>query len=182
VASLNVRAIGALVAAAALAASATVRAQASLQDKLKAAIVSKFPQFVEWPPDALDGRTSVDVCVATPDPFGSDLEELVAGETLDNRKVSVRRVAREQDVDGCQLLVIPSGATARRALLQRAATQPILTIGDDARFLDEGGIVRLRLVEGRMRFDVNAAAARRVGLRISAQLLQLAASVQGAEP
>jgi hypothetical protein len=42
--------------------------------------------------------------------------------------------------------------------------------------------VRLRLVDGRMRFDINATAAGQAGLRISSQLLQLALSVRGSQP
>jgi hypothetical protein len=56
---------------------------------------------------------------------------------------------------------------------------PILTVGDDSRFLDEGGDIQLKIVAGRVRFEVNAAAASRVGLKISSQLLQLALAVRG---
>lgn len=164
------------------AAAPSVHAQTTLENKLKAAIVSKFPQFVEWPAAALEGRATVDVCVVPPDPFGADLEELVAGETLADRKVTVRHVDRDADLAGCHLLVVSGASGSRRPMLQRAGALPILTVGDDPKFLDEGGIIRLRLVGGRMRFDVNADAARRVGLRISSQLMQLAVTVRGAEP
>ena len=158
-----------------------LHAQTTLENKLKAAIVSKFPQFVEWPSAALDGRTTVDVCVVRPDPFGADLDELVADERLGDRKVTVRHVEHEPDLAGCQLLVIAGTLVPHRPLLERAAALPILTVGDDPRFLDAGGVVRLRQVDGRMRFDVNADAARRAGLRISSQLLQLAVTVRGAD-
>ncbi len=160
----------------------TASAQPAPETKLKAAIISKFPQFIEWPPAALDGRGTLDLCVAPPDPFGADLDELVAGESIGERKLTVRRLAHDQDLAGCQVLVVAGAVSSRRAILQRAATMPILTVGDDPRFLDEGGMVRLRLVGGRVRFDVDAAAARRAGLRISSQLLQLAVDVRGAEP
>ena len=42
-----------------------------------------------------------------------------------------------------------------------------------------GGMVALRVVGGRLRFDIDAAAARKAGLRISSQLLRLALSVRG---
>ncbi len=77
------------------------------------------------------------------------------------------------------MLFLPSRASGRHPLLDDARSRPILTIGDDDRFLDDGGIIRLRVVEGRVRFDVNAAAAQQAGLRISSQLLQLALSVRG---
>ena len=46
-------------------------------------------------------------------------------------------------------------------------------------FIDEGGIVALRMINGRVRFDINVEAANQAGLRLSSQLLQLALSVRG---
>ena len=161
--------------------SAAPGAQApSLMVRLKAAVLSKFPQFVEWPAAALDGRTTVDICIATPDPFGQDLPDLVAGQTLNGRPFAAREVAREEDLDGCQVLYLPPRAPrGTDPLLLRARSLPILTVGDGPRFLDDGGIVALRVVDGRVRFDINATAAQRAGLRMSSQLLRLALSVRG---
>jgi hypothetical protein len=161
-------------------AHATPHAQRTvLESRLKAAFIAKFPQFVEWPAAAFDGRTTLDVCVAAPDPFGPDLFELVAEETLNGRPIVARRIDRDLEIDGCQVLFLPdrSGSFGAR-LLERAASLPILTVGDDPRFLDQGGIVAFRLVGGRVRFEVNLAAAQRVGLRVSSQLLSLAISVR----
>jgi hypothetical protein len=160
--------------------SAHVSAQATLEDKVKAAIVSKFPQFVEWPAGAVADRATIDLCILSADPIQSDLQELASGETLANRQLSVRQIQREQDVDGCHVLFIRAAAVASNPrLLQRASGLPVLTVSDDQKFLDEGGIVRLRQVDGRLRFDVNATAAHKVGLRISSQMLQLALTVRG---
>jgi hypothetical protein len=163
------------------AASTTLHAQPSpLERKLKAAFVSKFPQFVEWPQTATTAPGRIDVCVTLPDPFGPDLDALVSGQSFGGRRLVARRVGSDADLDGCAVLYL-GVRPGRRAhpLLRRAATLPILTVGDDPDFLDDGGIVRLRVVDGRVRFDINAVAARKVGLRISSQLLQLAASVRG---
>ncbi len=159
----------------------SLHAQATFETRLKAAVLSKFPQFVEWPPAALNGRATIDICVLPPDPFGADLQALVAGEMLNGRAVAVRHLASDQDVALCQVLFVPATApsAARRAALQKTAAQPTLTVGDDGHFLDDGGIVQLREVNGRIRFDVNVTAAQRSGLRISSQLLGLALNVRG---
>jgi hypothetical protein len=160
--------------------SPQVSAQSDLENKIKAAIVSKFPQFVEWPASAVTGRSTIDLCIVPADPIESDLNELTSGETLDSRQLTVRHVTRDQDVDTCHVLFIRAAAVAsNRGLLRRASTLPVLTVSDDQKFLEDGGIVRLRQVGGRLRFDVNAAAAQRAGLRISSQLLQLALTVLG---
>lgn len=169
-----------LLALAVFAALPTAQAQTvSDEYRLKAAFIYRFPQFVDWPARALDGRRTIDLCVLAPNPFGSVLNELVDGETLGGRALVVRQVDSPALFDTCQLLFLPGASLARRAVLQRVESLPVLTVSDAPRFLEEGGIVQLRLVDNRVRFDINASAANRAGLRLSSQLLRLAVNVRG---
>jgi len=141
--------------------------------RVKAAFLVKFPQFVEWPAAALEGRRTVDLCVLGPVPFGSVLDELTAGEKLDGRPFAVRRVDATA-VRSCQVLFLSEATGARESVLRALATVPVLTVSDAPRFLDEGGIIQLHVVAGRVRFNISVSAATRAGLRLNAQLLQLA--------
>src|SRR5690606_28222534 len=51
-------------------------AQPTPEYELKAAFLSKFPEFTEWPKEAIDSRPTIDLCVAAPNPFGAVLEKL----------------------------------------------------------------------------------------------------------
>ena len=147
---------------------------------LKAAVVSKFPAFVEWPAAALDSRATIDLCVARPNPFGATLRQLVSGESLRGRTMVTREVASGSDLDECHLLFVPRGSDIdTRVLIAGAAKHHVLTVGESPRFLEEGGIINLHLVEGRIRFEVDMAAANRAGVRLSSQLLRLATQVRG---
>ncbi|MGE3277109.1 MAG: YfiR family protein [Vicinamibacterales bacterium] len=151
--------------------------------QLKAAFVSKFAEFVEWPPVALDGRDSVDLCVAEPSPFGTALRDLVAGTQLRGRTLVAREVSAPDGIDTCHVLFVPAAPSlGRQAWLARASTRPILTIGDTPGFLEDGGILNLLVVDDRIRFDVDLVASTRAGLRLSSQLLQLALHVHGGQP
>lgn len=143
--------------------------------RLKAAIVHRFPQFVDWPASALAGRDALEICVAEPNPLGDTLVELTAGELLNDRRIEIRYVA-DLDIASCHVLFIPSRASDK--LLARAASLPILTIGETPGFLEEGGIINLRVVERKVRFEINARAAARAGLTLSSQLLRLASTVR----
>lgn len=164
-----------------LLAVAAVSAQApSAEYQLKAAFVSKFPDFVEWPQASLAGRKAVEICVASPNPFGEVLTDLVAGTTVRGKPLQVREVGRPASIDDCHVLFVPAGpAAARQALLSRAAQRPILTIGDYPEFLTEGGILNLVTIDGRVRFDIDVAASSKAGVRLSSQLLRLALHVRG---
>jgi hypothetical protein len=54
---------------------------------------------------------------------------------------------------------------------------PVLTVGETSNFLSDGGMIRFHLDEGRIRFDINLAAAESSHLQISSRLLLLASSV-----
>lgn len=153
---------------------------ASDEYRLKAAFVYRFPQFVQWPEAALQDARTVDLCVVPPNPFGSDLEHLATGESLAGRPLRVRILKGDADLAGCHAIFAGANSAAAAAVLKAAAGQPVLTIGETDEFLREGGIIVLRLVDRRVRFEVSATNARRAGLRISAQLLGLAAAVHGA--
>jgi hypothetical protein len=91
----------------------------------------------------------------------------------------VREVRALAEIDSCQLLFIPErSAIPRKALLDRASKLPVLTVGESSAFLDEGGIVSLQMVRGRVRFEVSVIAASRANLRLSSQLLRLALNVR----
>jgi hypothetical protein len=161
--------------------TAAVIAQQVLPEyQLKAAFVSKFPEFTEWPTVALDSRNTIDICVARPNPFGSTVSDFAAGEIVRGRQLQVREIASPADVPSCLVLFIPATSAAeQRELLVSAQKTPVLTVGESTTFLEEGGIIYLRLVDGRVRFDVNVGAANRVGVRFSSQFLRLALNVRG---
>lgn len=156
----------------------TLDAQADEQ-VLKAAVVSKLPQFTVWPAETLTGRNEFELCVEQATPIATALTELVEGEMLEGRPMVVREIGRAIVPETCHVLVVStSSAARRRALLASATVRPILTVGDADSFLDEGGIIRLRMSEGRVRFDISRHQADRVKLSFSSQLLRLASSVR----
>jgi hypothetical protein len=158
----------------------TIQAQnTSTEYRLKAAFVYQFPQFVEWPATSWQGATGVQLCILQPNPFGRELEALVRGESLHGRPFVIREITGPDGVSGCHLLFIRGAAPAGGEVLKAARGSSVLTVGEDERFLDEGGIIALRIVERRVRFEVSAAAAQKARLRISSQLLSLALSVRG---
>lgn len=159
-----------------------VAQETAAEYRLKAAIVSKFPQFVQWPEAAWSNRPTLEFCILKPNPFGGALHEMITGERVNGRAFTVREVGTPEELDECHVLFATTGpreARARQAAITRAAMLPILTIGDDPDFLSRGGIIGLRMINGRVRFEVDIGSAGRVGLHLSSQLLQLALAVRG---
>ena len=147
--------------------------------EVKAAILSKLPRFTEWPPEAARADRII-LCVARPNPFGEVLRDLIINEQVHGKPLAVRELSTP-DLSTCHVLFLPSDAAAgRRNFLTAARDTPLLTVGDYPEFIAEGGVVNLRVVEGRVRFEVSLDAARRSRLRLDSQLLRIAFRVHGA--
>lgn len=145
--------------------------------KVKAAFLMNFTKFVEWQPSAFADSTSpLTICVIGDDPFGTDLDQAVEGETANGRRLAVQRMRRPPAPKACQVLFIPRNEKGTTALLH-AAGPGVLTVGDRDDFLSEGGIVTFVLQARHVRFDINLSAASKAGLNISARLLAVARTV-----
>ena len=147
--------------------------------RLKAAFIQRFPEFVTWPPSAFETRDTFELCVANPSPFGTALTELTAGESLHGRAIAVREVDLGESLESCHVLFVGGPMDGEvRTYLQRAHALPILTVGESPAFLDQGGVIGLRMVDGRVGFDVSLTSAQRAGLQLSSQILRLALQVK----
>jgi hypothetical protein len=157
-----------------LVASPALSAQdASLEYRVKAAYLFNFAKFVEWP------RASgpLTLCVAGRNVFGEALTDTVRGELIEGRPIVVR-VLLEPEA-GCHVLFVPRGAPAA-AYLRAAGSPPSLTVGEQPDFIGMGGLVNFVLDGTNVRFEIDAEAAQRAGLRISSRLLRLARPPGGA--
>ena len=147
--------------------------------QLKAAVIHQFPQFVEWPSETLREARSLQLCVVEPNPFGSGLEELIRGETLNGRPLAVKEIYGSDELAGCHVVFLSTRSGDPSAVLKATGGRPVLTIGESDGFLDSGGIILMKIVHGKVRFEVHATNAQKAGLRISSQLLNLALVVRG---
>jgi len=168
-----------LAAALALVAAAgppPLRAQ-GLEYEVKAAFVFNFIQFVQWPAALSETSAPFHVCVYGDNPFGQMLERTVQGEQVNGRSIEIELVAVGAPLTPCHVLFVPRSQSSRApAALRAASGAPVLTIGESPEFLKAGGMINLFVEQGRVRFDVNLAAAGAQGLGLSSRLLRVARS------
>jgi uncharacterized protein DUF4154 len=158
-----------------LVAAAPGRAQGPPTEyQVKAVFLFNFSQFVDWPPAAFsDNRAPLVIGVLGHDPFGSTLDEIVRGETVNGRPLAVRRYQSVQQVDACHILFIDRSQEAQlEAIVATLKERSVLTVGDFEGFARRGGMVRLVTVGNRIRMRINLSAAHQAYLDISSKLLR----------
>jgi hypothetical protein len=118
-------------------------------------------------------------CLAGDDPFQELLEATTKDRKVEGRPIVIRRLAADAPLAGCHLVFSSESDGARVAhVLQRAAGAGALTVGEAEEFLPRGGMIRLLVDEGKVRFDISTRSAEQAGLKVSSQLLKLARSVE----
>jgi hypothetical protein len=170
----------------ALAAAAPGRAQAPpvpTEYQVKAIFLFNFSQFVDWPPAAFaDDRSPLVIGVLGSDPFGTTLDEIVRGETVNGRPLAVRRYEAVEQIEACHILFIGRSQDRQLdAVLAALKERNVLTVGDFAGFARRGGIIRFVTVGNKIRLRVNLAAAQDAKLTISSKLLRPAQIVAPGE-
>jgi hypothetical protein len=153
----------------------------SLEYAVKATYLYKFAPFVEWPTNAAefpDG--SFTICVVGDNPLGGLLDRAVHDQDVDGHTIEIRRLPSVTGNPGCAMMFV-SGSDTRSASGVLAAVRglPILTVTDGASNPDATGIINFVITDGRVRFDIDNAAAAASGLTISSKLLSLAVRVLG---
>jgi len=148
--------------------------------QVKAAYLLNFGKFVKWPPlAAADKNETFAACVLGPDPFGATLDSTLAGETLDNKPVVIRRISKPQDAADCRILFISSTEGKRLKEILTAIDQAsVLTVSDMPGFSRRGGMIEFVLEGSRVRFEINLARAENAKLSLSSELLKVAATVR----
>lgn len=148
------------------------------EHELKAAFLFNFVKFVEWPPEALDRRASLEVCVLGDDLLHEALQRSLRGKTVRDKPIATRRIASLQATGECHVLFVSSAHhDDMPAIVPLVRLHHVLLVGEGPRFLAAGGTIAFDVENDRLRFDVDTDAATGAGLKLSSQLLKVARNV-----
>lgn len=158
---------------------APAQANEDLELRVKAAFLFNFTRFANWPSKSFKtARSPIVMCVLDADPIAPVLEQTVQDKEVDGRPVKVERRAWRDELDSCHLLYVGGSESAPvETVFETTRSAPVLTVHEIDHPLP-GGVARLYLEDGRLRFEINDADAQRRKLQFSAKLLGLAQLVR----
>jgi uncharacterized protein DUF4154 len=172
-----------LLIAAVVCASATASAAppddepSALERRVKAAFLYKFAAYVTWPqPMGPDSAFTIGVC--GDDLLAAELGRVVAGRSVDGRRVVIRHVEEDDPLEGLQMLFISRARTDHlSSMVETGREHSVLTVTEAEGALAMGSVINFVLSGGKVRFEISLGAARRSGLSLSSRLLGVALSV-----
>jgi hypothetical protein len=165
-----------LITLCALALTPPCSGEPSREERVEAAFIYNFTQFVDWPADALGAKDAPFIVgVVGDDALGGALEQAMAGKVAEGRPIIVRHFAPADRMDHCHLLFICAAHDgAARAITAQIGNSPVLVVGESDSIMPAGGSIRLFLEEGRMRFQLAPEVVEAARLKASAKLMKLA--------
>jgi YfiR/HmsC-like len=155
----------------------TARAQTEYQ--VKAAFLYNFGKFVQWPTNAFaSSNAPLVIGVFGANPFNNDLDDIVRGRNIAGHPVVVKQIAFFSDLKDCHILFICASERDRLGgVLHELDGRSVLTVTenqDPDQFSKSGAMINFITEDKKIHFEINDAAAERVGLKISSKLLMLA--------
>lgn len=163
-----------------LLAIAPVVANAADKEQLvKAAFLYNFTKFVSWPGDlAISNRSGINICVIGSNSLGDATSVFKQGSTP-TLSINAKILSALPTAAGeCHIAFIGASAKASAgSLVKSLHAMSILTVSDIDDFADNGGIIGFINENNKIRLVVNKAAAEAAGLKVDAQLLEIARKV-----
>ena len=159
----------------------TVAEDSAAEISVKAAIAHKIAKFVSWPDSRFaTGDKPLRFCVLG-DPMVLQAFEKLSDRSIHGRPMSVVAAPDPATVAStCDVLYLgDDDKQSADVWIESVTGQPVLTFGEAGEFGGDGSIVTMTIRRNKVSFSIDLDASKNTGLRISAQLLQLAATVGG---
>jgi len=152
----------------------------SFEHEVKASFVYTVAKFVEWPAAAfVDASSPLVFGILGEDPIEELLQHITTGKSVGGHPVLVIHLTEGDEPVGCHVLYVGRSEAAHvDEVIARLRNSSVLTVGEFDRFAQRGGVLRLRLEDNMVRFEVNVDAAERARLQISSKILKLGAIVR----
>lgn len=147
--------------------------------QVKSAYVFNFIKFVEWPAGIVKPGNRIRLCVIGNDALYTSLATL-DGRGVGEYKIQLALPDGNASLNTCHVLFIGEHEQRRLiSIIKSLGDAPVLTISDIPGFAERGGGIGLLNRNDKMLFEVNLASTRKAELRLSGQMLNLAANVFG---
>ena len=143
--------------------------------KIKANYLYNLTQFIQWPNN--EHLLVTHICIVGSHPILKQLKDL-SNSKAKGKTIEIHYQADTVQLDQCHMLFIARDYADSGSLLSAASSSPILTVGEQPSFLDQGGIVSLVAAHNKVQLHINQSQAKNKGFEINSHLLEVAKTVK----
>jgi hypothetical protein len=150
-------------------------AERLLERQVKAALLYRFINYVEWPESAFKSPDApFTIAIAGADLLAAELAAFAFGRRVLDRPLEVRRIRPGEPAKDVHIVFVGRQDAQRLGAILTSVPQNALIVTEWSQALEQGSIINFVLVEGRVRFEVSLDAAQKRNIRLSSRLLSVA--------
>lgn len=144
---------------------------------VKAAYIDKFLLFTQFPPAGNEDKILIGIL--GDNVLFNTLSNYYSKSKNNKKNIEVKFLSNLRDLNKFRVVYISNTEKHRlKSILNSLKELPILTIGDNEGFAQDGVMINFYIFEKKLRFEINEQAAKNSGLFFSYHLLQYAKLVK----
>ena len=141
--------------------------------EIHAAMIFNFLKYIQWPSDAEGGDFVVGVMGE--DDVYNTLKNYYDGKPKGSKKYAIRKLSSAAEAAECAVVYLGKGKSKEFENIKAAVSgKPILTITDSFNLGQKGSCVNFKIVDGKLKFELNQASIASSTLKVSSQLSSMA--------
>ena len=146
------------------------------EDAITATFLCNVLGYIEWVDKFPSTYT---ICMAADDDAKNALRNHITTRGLTN-KIVMRALDTSRDTSGCNAVYIDEAFNAKGIsyIINNARERQVLTIGNAADFLEQGGLIQINFENRRLILSLNTKISNKYRIRISSRLISLAKHVR----
>ncbi len=148
-------------------------AQERAQHEIHAAMVYNFIKYVQWPNESESGDFILGVI--GDDKIFATLKLWYEGKSKGSKKFIVRKLDAASQAGECQAVYVGTSKNKTFEDIKIAiAGKYVLTITDGNGMAEKGSCINFRVIDGKLKFELNQSAVAGSNLKVSGQLTSMA--------
>jgi hypothetical protein len=153
--------------------TAMVNAQERPVHEIHAAMLYNFIKYVQWPNETEPGDFVVGVI--GDEKIFNTLKTWYDGKPKGNKKYSIRQLESAQDAAGCQVVYLGKSKNKEFENVKTStAGKSVLTITDGNGLGQKGSCINFKVIDGKLKFELNQGTLNSSNLKVSNQLSSMA--------
>ncbi len=141
--------------------------------EIHAAMIFNFLKYIQWPDEGTPGEFVVGV-IGEDDVFNT-LKGYYDGKPKGSKKYAIKKLSDASEAASCSVVYIGKNKSKEFENIKNATSgKPVLTITDSFNLGKKGSCINLKVVDGKLKFEINQASVSAASLKVSGQLTSMA--------
>jgi len=143
--------------------------------KAQAMFIFNFSRLIEWPASYRNGPFIIGVLGTST--VADELDIYTKGKKVGAQDIQVMRYKTPQEISSCHILFVPFARSKQLSEITAAIQgKSTLIITEKNGSLNEGSVINFIILEDRLKFELKAENANKMGIKVSSKLEEMALS------